>query len=282
MARPLRIQYPGAVYHVTSRGNERKALFRDGQDRESFLHTLDHVINRYHWLCHAYCLMNNHYHLLVETPDGNLSKGMRQLNGVYTQVFNRRHRRAGHLFQGRYKAILVQKDSHLLEVSRYVVLNPVRAGTVERPEQWKWSSYLATVRKAKRHPCLTTDWIIQQFSSKRGPGERGYRKFVREGISMESIWEKVRAQSILGREDFVERIENYVRGHEEIPEIPKSQRYMNRPILERLFGNDVIRDKKRRDKKIVEAVEGYGYSQKEVADHLGMHFSSISRIMRGK
>ena len=282
MARPLRIQYPGAVYHVTSRGNERKPVFRDGQDRESFLHTLDHVINRYHWLCHAYCLMNNHYHFLVETPDGNLSKGMRQLNGVYTQAFNRRHRRAGHLFQGRYKGILVQKDSHLLEVLRYVVLNPVRAGTVERPEQWKWSSYLATVGKAKRHPCLTTDWIIRQFSSKRGPGQGGYRKFVREGIMVGSIWEKVRAQSILGREDFVEGIEDYVRGYKDIPEIPKSQRYMSRPILEILFADELIGDKKRRDKRIVEAVERFGYSQKEVADHLGMHFSSISRIMREK
>ena len=123
---------------------------------------------------------------------------------------------------------------------------------------------------------------IQQFSSKRGVGERGYRKFVREGISMGSIWEKVRAQSILGRENFVERIEDYVRGYKDIPEIPKSQRYMNRPILEKLFEDEVIGDKKRRDKRIVEAVEGFGYSQKEVADHLGMHFSSINRIMRGK
>jgi hypothetical protein len=226
--------------------------------------------------------MNNHYHLLVETPDGNLSKGMRQLNGFYTQVFNRRHRRAGHLFQGRYKAILVQRDSHLLEASRYVVLNPVRAGTVKRPEQWKWSSYLATLGKAKRHPCLTTDWIIQQFSSKRGPGRKGYRKFIREGISTESIWEKVKAQSILGREDFGEGIEDYVRGYKDIPEIPKSQRYMNRPILEIFFADELIGDKKRRDKRIVEAVEEFGYSQKEVAEHLGMHFSSISRIMRGQ
>src|SRR4030043_1793691 len=145
MSRPLRIQYAGAVYHITSRGNARKAIFKDDRDRKVFLNIVEEVKDRYHWLCHTYCLMNNHYHLLVETPDGNLSEGMRQLNGVYTQVFNRRHRRAGHLFQGRYKAILVQKDSHLLEVSRYVVLNPVRAGTVERPDQWKWSSYLATV-----------------------------------------------------------------------------------------------------------------------------------------
>ncbi len=141
MARPLRIEYPGAVYHITSRGNEKKPVYKDDQDRENFLFILDKVNKRYHWLCHAYCLMDNHFHLLIETPDGNLSIGMRQLNGVYTQAFNKRHRRVGHLFQGRYKAILIQKDSHLLEVCRYVVQNPVRAGLAEDPGQWRWSSY---------------------------------------------------------------------------------------------------------------------------------------------
>jgi len=144
MSRPLRIEYPGAVYHVTSRGNEKKPVFKTDQDRQNFLNTLQRVNKRYHLICHAYCLMTNHYHLLLETSDGNLSLGMRQLNGVYTQVFNKLHGRTGHLFQGRYQSILIQKGSHLLEVCRYVVLNPVRAGTVEKPEDWKWSSYLAT------------------------------------------------------------------------------------------------------------------------------------------
>ena len=118
MTRPLRIEYASAVYHITSRGNEKKAVFKDDQDRINFLNTLQHVNKRYNWLCHAYCMMDNHYHLLIETPDGNLSLGMRQLNGVYTQLFNKRHQRTGHLFQGRYKSILIQKDSHLLEVCR--------------------------------------------------------------------------------------------------------------------------------------------------------------------
>src|SRR3990172_2619948 len=132
MARPLRIEYNGAVYHVTSRGNERKNIFKDDEDRLLFLDTLKKVSEKYNWLCHAYCLMNNHYHLVIETPDGNLSRGMWQLNGVYTQRYNARHYSVGHIFQGRYKAILIQKDSHLLEVSRYVVLNPVRAKAVPR------------------------------------------------------------------------------------------------------------------------------------------------------
>ncbi len=127
MARPLRIEYSGAVYHVTSRGNARSDIFHSDHNREEFLFILDTVVRRFNWLCHAYCLMDNHYHLLIETPDGNLSLGMRQLNGIYTQKYNYLHGKTGHVFQGRYKAILVDKESYLLELSRYVVLNPVRA-----------------------------------------------------------------------------------------------------------------------------------------------------------
>lgn len=175
MARPLRIEYPGAVYHITSRGNEKKAIFEDDNDREEFLKTLVHVNKRYNWLCHAYCLIDNHYHLLIETPNGNLSIGMRQLNGMYTQTINKRHLRTGHLLQGRYKAILIQKDNHLLEVCRYVALNPVRAGMVENPGDWRWSSYLATAGKETPHACLTVDWILCQFDNIRSKAEKEYK-----------------------------------------------------------------------------------------------------------
>jgi putative transposase len=151
MARPLRIEYDGAVYHITSRGNARKPIFKDDDDRSRFLELLRQVNDRYNGLCHAYCLMSNHYHLVIETPDGNLSKGMRQLNGVYTQSFNRKHRRVGHIFQGRYKAILIDKESHLLEVCRYVVLNPARARLVSDPEAWQWSSYRSTAGALTGH-----------------------------------------------------------------------------------------------------------------------------------
>jgi len=280
MARPLRIEIPGAVYHITSRGNEKRRIFLEDGDREGFLNLLRYVNKRYHWICHAYCLMDNHYHLLIETPEGNLSIGMRQLNGVYTQLFNRRHQRVGHLFQGRFKAILIQKDTHLLEACRYVVLNPVRAGKVENPEQWKWSSYLATMGRIKAHPCLTTDWVLRQFGMSGKKAERGYREFVRGGIKGRSLWEEVKAQSILGAEDFVEGLIDYVKGHEAIPEIPKAQRFLNRPSLNQLFIGRVLRNMDKRNEKIEEAVEKYGYTQREVADHLRMHFTSVSRIMR--
>jgi len=280
MARPLRIEFPGAVYHLTSRGNEKKRIFLADEDRKSFLNLLADVNTRYHWMCHAYCLMNNHYHLLIETPEGNLSIGMRQLNGVYTQAFNRRHGRVGHLFQGRFKAILIEKDTHLLEACRYVVLNPVRAGAIENPEQWKWSSYRATEGREKPHPCLSTDWILHQFGGAREKAKREYRRFVREGMRRESLWGEVKAQSILGTEGFVERLIDYLRGHKDIPEIPKTQRYLNRPGLGELFSARVLQDMGKRNERIEEALERHGYTQREVADHLGMHFTSISRIMR--
>lgn len=280
MSRPLRIEYAGAVYHVTSRGNEKKPVFRTDTDRQDFLNTLQHVNKRYNWICHAYCLMTNHYHLLIDTPDGNLSIGMRQLNGVYTQLFNKLHGRTGHLFQGRYKAILIQKDSHLLEVCRYVVLNPVRAKMVERPEDHAWSSYLATAGKATPHPCLTTDWVLGQFSGKRGKAEQEYRQFVSWGIGEKSIWTGVRGQALLGEESFMEQMVDHLRKHKAIPEIPRHQRYAARPPLAALFPEGLRKNEKRLQKRLSEAVERHGYRQSEIARQVGVHYSTISRWLR--
>lgn len=279
MARPLRIEYAGAIYHVTSRGNARKPIFRDDQDRGILLNILEEVNGRYNWLYHAYCLMNNHYHLVIETPDGNLSKGMRQLNGVYTMRFNQRHHTVGHVFQGRYRAILVQKESHLLEVCRYVILNPVRAKVANVPERWRWSSYRGTAGIEKPHPCLTTDWVLGQFGVKKREASRKYRVFVRDGMGGKRIWDGVKGQSILGDGAFVDRLVGYVRRYGEVREIPKSQRYVNRPSLEEIFRNKKG-EKRRRNTGIAEAVGRWGYSQREVADHLGLHYSTVSRLVK--
>jgi putative transposase len=280
MARPLRIEYPGAVYHVTSRGNEKKPIFKDDQDRENFLNSLQHVNKRYHWICHAYCLMTNHYHLMIETPDGNLSLGMRQLNGVYTQLFNKRHGRTGHLFQGRYKAILIQKDSHLLEVSRYVVLNPVRARMAAKPDDWKWSSYLATAGRTTPHPGLTVDWVLDQFGRQRSKAEKEYRQFVSWGIGKETIWTGVRGQALLGEDDFVDALTDHLRKQKDIAEIPRSQRYANRPELKKLFPKGIEDKPKDLGKSLTFAVEQHGYRQSEIARYLSVHYSTISRWLR--
>lgn len=157
MARPLRIEVAGGLYHVTSRGDRQEAVFRADRDRQDWLALFGEVCDRFNWRCHAYCLMTNHYHVVVETPDANLSKGMRQLNGVYTQRFNRGHGLVGHLFQGRFKGILVERDAYLLELSRYVVLNPVRAAMVGDVSAWPWSSYRGMVGLA-----VTPAWLDER------------------------------------------------------------------------------------------------------------------------
>jgi REP element-mobilizing transposase RayT len=183
MARPLRIEYPGALYHLTARGNERRAIYFFDHDRNQFLHVLIQVCKNYNWICHAYCLMDNHYHLLIETPDANLSRGMRDLNSIYSQRFNRMHGRDGHLFQGRFKSFIIEKEIYLLEVARYIVLNPVRANMVSHPKEWKWSSYRATAGYRKPHKSLTIDWILGHFGKNESVAKRAYRAFVLEGIN---------------------------------------------------------------------------------------------------
>jgi putative transposase len=279
MARPLRIEYDGALYHVTSRGNERKSIFKDDADRELLLKTLAQVSERFNWLCHAYCLMSNHYHLVIETPDGNLSRGMRQLNGVYTQAFNRRHRRVGHLFQGRFKGILVQKESHFLEVCRYVVLNPVRAKAMRQPREWPWSSYRATAGQAPTPRCLTVDEVLSHFGQRRGTAQQKYRQYVSEGIDGAPIWENLEAQSLLGLEGFAEALRGHVTGKQRLQEVPKAQRLIGRANLEILF-KQAERNKATRNELITEAVYKHGYSQIEVARHLNLHYSTVSRLIK--
>jgi len=277
MARPLRIEYPGAVYHVTSRGNARSKIFRDNQDREIFLSILGEVVKRYNWLCHAYCLMHNHYHLMIETPDGNLSVGMRQLNGVYTQKYNRRNHKTGHVFQGRFKAIIVQKENYLLALCRYVVLNPLRAGVVEKPEGWNWSSYRATAGLRKGPDYLTTEWILGQFSSKRTVAQKQYRAFVREGIHGGTPWDELRGQVLMGEEGFIDRFKGLLEDKKGVKEIPRPQRYVGRPSLDKIFSERKATGQ--RDIGINAAHMSYGYNLKEIADYLGIHYTTVSKVI---
>ncbi|MCV2368587.1 REP-associated tyrosine transposase [Roseateles oligotrophus] len=154
MSRPLRIEFPGALYHVTSRGDRREDIFVDDTDRARLLAVVAQGLSRFDAGMLAYCLMGNHYHFVMQTRQGNLSALMRHINGVYTQAFNRRHNKVGHLFQGRFKAILVDRDAYLLEVCRYVELNPVRARMVDAPGDWAWSSYRAHIGQA-----TPPDWL---------------------------------------------------------------------------------------------------------------------------
>ena len=281
MSRPLRIEYPNAVYHISSRGNARADIFIDDTDREKFLGVLGMVVKRYNWLCHGYCLMDNHYHLLIETPDGNLSQGMRQLNGIYTQTFNRRHNRVGHVFQGRFKAVVVEKDSHLLELCRYVVLNPVRAGMAVSAQKWRWSSYRATAGTAKKEPYLTAKWILDQFGRTKAEACGKYREFVQDGVGhKEAPWEKLKGQVILGSDMFIARMQEYLDGKEQVSEIPRKQRLAGRPSLDALFPHGERLTKKERNPAIYDAHVRHGYTLKEIATYLDIHYTTVSKVLQ--
>jgi hypothetical protein len=223
--------------------------------------------------------MDNHYHLIIETPEGNLSKGMRQLGGVFTQTFNRRHNRVGHLFQGRFKAILVEKDSYLLELCRYVVLNPVRAGMEKTVEDWPWSSYPATVGQALAHPSLSTDWILGQFCLERDKARTKYSRFVADGVGQDTVWGDLKGQVLLGRENFTTQFIDVLKNKSNITEIPRKQRLIDRPSLSDLFDKIERGNKASRNGRIVEAVDVHGYAQSEVASELDLHYSTISQVI---
>jgi len=277
MARPLRIEYEGALHHITSRGNARAKIFLAHDDLGTFLETLSNVVSRYGWICHAYCLMTNHYHLLIETPQPNLSRGMQHLNGVYTQWFNRRHSRAGHLVQGRFKSIVVEKESHLLELARYVVLNPVRAKMVRSAKDWRWSSYRATAGQADPPSFLTVDWLLSQFADDRRAAIRAYRDFVKQGRGVD-VREDVTAGVLMGSDAFVHSLKPLLRDVEENREIRREERLAVRPTLEELFSD--VTDKPTRNERIHAAVRKHQYRLKEVGDHLGLCYSTISVIAK--
>lgn len=263
MARPLRVCPPGAVVHVITRGNARGAIVRDDDDRHDFLVLLTRAVDRYRWLCHAYCLMDNHYHLLIEVPLGNLPNGMRHLNGLYAQRFNARYDRSGHLFQARYRSILVEKNSYLLTVARYIVLNPVRASVVRRPGDYRWSSYPATAGLEEPPDFLTTDWLLAQFSSRRSLAQRRYREFVGSVLRDPAVCgERVGTDPFLslklGRRDA-------------LPEVPRPQLQPLRPPLTEVFANE--------DRPIATAYRVHQYRLREIAAHLGCHYSTVSRAL---
>ncbi len=234
MARPLRVEFPGAVYHLTARGNARQDIYLDDEDRQRFLMLLSREVEQQGWRCYAYCLMGNHYHLLIETPEGNLVQGMRRLNGVYTQSFNRRHGRVGHVFQGRYQGIVVDRDSHLLELCRYIVLNPVRAEIVEQAAAWPWSSYLATVGKVAHPQWLDTAWLLGQFGYTNKQAKAAYRRFITQGTGSASPWDELRGQMWLGDDAFRGRMEKLL-ARRSLTDVPAAQRRPTRPTGEEIL-----------------------------------------------
>jgi putative transposase len=282
MVRPLRLEYPGAVYHVMSRGDARKSITRSQKDLRLFLDVLTEACEKYNIIIHGYCLMTNHYHLLIETPDGNLSIAMRHINGVYTQRSNARNKTVGHIFQGRYKAILVDRDEYLLCLCRYIELNPVRAGLVEAPEAWAWSSFRQIAELGTAcEKFLTTDWMLSQFATTKKLARERYIEYVKaEDASDDKPFENVISGCILGSEEFARQFDEPIWESDEIEEIARTHRHINRPPLSALFLDKKDLGLNDRNRLIYEAVFDYGYGQKEIADYLGIYYTSVSRILK--
>ena len=275
MSRPLRLEFPDALYHVTSRGDRREDIYDDDIDRNDFLTIFGSVISQFNWVCYAYCLMSNHYHLLIQTPDSNLSKGMRQLNGIYTQSYNRRHNKTGHMFQGRYKSILVDEDAYLLELSRYIVLNPVKANMVKHVGLWSWSSYKAMIGESQSPDWLSSDYLLSQFSPQRKTAINRYITFVEAGLKNGPIWSRVINQVYLGDEKFLERAQQYLPDNKTEIQIPKVQQ---RAIPKKL--SEYVKMTDSRDEAIVLAYRSGGYSYQELGEYFELHFTHVGRIVR--
>lgn len=304
MARPLRIEFPGALYHVTARGNERRAIYRTDHDRRRFLSILQDIVEHFRLVLHAYVLMGNHYHLLVETLEPNLARAMHDLNGTYAQSFNRRHGRVGHLLQGRYKAPLVQYDAYLIELSRYIHLNPVRARIVDRADEYPWSSARAYVRKSAAPPFLTVAEVLGSFGDRLRSARRRYASFLAEGCESRtpSPLDNLVAQTLLGEPEWVEamraRIDACMRSGrvalELHGEVPASRQILRRPSLAQVVtavaaatNTEPRRIYRRHSRVPARAVTIYlasketGLSHKDVGAAFGIESFAVSKVVAG-
>jgi putative transposase len=266
VARPPRIEIAGAIYHVVARGNERRLIFRDDNDHAVFLEMLGKTLDRYNWELLAYCLMSNHYHLLVRPAGPNLSRGMHYLNACYAQHFNRRHNRVGHLFQGRFKAVLVQGDSHLLAAIRYIVRNPVRAGLCVSPAEWRWSSHQSTAGM-KPPGRLSTTRVLELFHDDPTRARELYRDFTENAVDSTDVQPHT---LIAGDSGFIEHHLSLI---EPSTEHTRRDLYPSPTPLEDLISVEPTND---------EIANAYarGHSLSAIATHLGLNKSTISRRLR--
>lgn len=285
------MEFAGALYHVTSRGNARQDIFLTDRDREHYLFLLSREVRQRRWRCHAYCLMDNHLHLLIETPIPSLSRGMQRLNSAYGQRFNREHGRVGHVLQGRYKSLLVEQEAYLLEVSRYIVLNPVRAGMVPDAGAWPWSSYRATAGLEPAPDWLTVTAILGHFGSDVRQAQRAYREYVQQGVAAESPFGAVHGQIWLGGRDFRARMQARVPRRSDA-DIPLEQFLPSRPTAEEVLeavsqafrvDRDAILAREHREayRTAVFALRTHaGVPRKDVASLFGISGSRVSQIQR--
>lgn len=276
MTRPIRIEFSGALYHVSNRGCAQSSIVRNDADRKVFLATMGLVAERCRWLLHSFVLMHDHYHLIVETPKPNLSKGMRQLNGVYTQYFNRTHQLQGTLFQGRFKGILFEREDYLLALCRHVVLNPVRVGHSSSTDKYRWSSHRAMAGLVKTPDYLHTDSILGHFGARDRESQRKYRQYVRDGVNKASPLKQRSNQILLGGSDFRNEMRALLNG-ELVRRGPK--KITRRRSLNSIFKDVDTQAKSARNQLIRKAHIDHTYTLQEIGNHLGIHYTTVSKVI---
>ncbi len=277
MSRPVRIEFPGAHYHVTSKGIQSRPVFADNEDRSVFLNVLEAVVSRFGWLLHSYVLMDSHYHLVLECPKANLSKGMRQLNGVYTQHFNRRHDNDGPLFQGRFKSVLFEAETYLLPLCRHVVLNPVRAGTASSAQAYRWSSHRATCGSIKTPVFLHTETLLSTFGKRPKENQRKYREYIKASVKEKSPLLNRSSQVLLGSPRFVGEMQPILNGEKLAKRGPKQvKRRRSLPVL---FKNVDGKTRSERNELIRRAHIDHSYTLMEIGDFLGLHYTTVSKVV---
>ena len=273
MSRPVRIEFPGATYHVTSKGKDGLTVFKDDEDKGVFLNVVDNVVDRFGWLLHSYVLMDDHYHLVVEVPDANLSKGMRQLNGVYTQHVNRRHGTEGPVFQGRFKSVLFEKKKYLLPV----VTSPSRVPARSCFSSYRWSSYRSTAGQVKKPPYLYIDDVLQSFGKREKDSQKKYRDYVKEGVNAESPMHGRTSQVLLGSPKFLNEMKPILQGERMSKRGPKAAR--RRRSLPVIFKRVDDKTRMERNELIKKAHLDYGYTLMEIGEHLGLHYTTVSKVI---
>ena len=281
MTRQLRIQFEGAPYPIISRGNERMMIFLDEADRIKHLNILHKTLERFNWLCHVYCLMGNHYHLVIETPDANLAKGMKYLNQIYSQFFHWKYNRVGHVLQGRYKSYIIQREAYLLHCCRYIVLNPWDAGLVEHPKEWKWSSYGATAGLSKPSPFLTTGWLLEIFGSDLKRARNNYMNFVEADMNGKRSKLEYKYQLFLGSDEFAESILKRYGPFSSMTDINNTQLGFGRPTLNQIFYLCKL-PKEIRNHGIRMAYREHKYPLKDIAAHLNMNPNYLCDIIKNQ
>ena len=287
MSRPIRIEFPGAHYLVTSTGldggpergeaGETAEVFRDNDDKGVFLNAIEMVVQRFGWNVHAYVLMSDHYHLIVDVPKANLSKGMRQLNGVYTQHFNRRHGLEGPLFLGRFKSVLFEPETYLLPLVRYVALSPVRERVTTSPDKYRWSSHRSTAGFVRRPVFLRADVLLGQFGVRESSNQRRYRQFVKEGVGLPSPLDERVGQVLLGSGAFLKEHAPRLTGGRGAKRGPR--RAGRKRTLGSIFKNVEDGSRVERNGLIRAAHIDHGYTLMEIGEHLGLHYTTVSKVI---